>query len=889
MLMLPLLFALAQDTTASPAATAAPMPTDPRVALLHELTWRSLGPAAFSGRVTAVTVPTGSRTTIYAGSATGGLWRTTNNGTTWRPIADSIGALSIGDVAVAPSDSQVIWVGTGERNSLRSQSWGNGVHKSTDGGRTWTSVGFEQSREIGRIVIHPRDPSIVYVAVLGHLWGTNPDRGVYKTTDGGANWTRVLSVDDTTGFVDLAMDPSNPEVLYAAAWHRIRWGGGHMEGVGAGSGLFRTQDGGRTWTRLTDSTLHNGLPGGARLGRIGIAIHPKYPRIVYAIIQNNQGVQDAARTPYGGLYRSGDAGRSWTRMNDLSAEPFYYYNEVWLDPFDTTHVYLNAAPLYESKDGGASFAPRRLTRVHGDHHTAWFDPDLKGHWLLGSDGGLYETYDGGTSWSHHMLPIGQFYTTTVDTARWPYYVCGGLQDNGTWCGPSATRDRVGITDDDWYPVGGGDGFNVQVAWDDPAIVFSESQFGFMGRLNLRTGERESIRPLAADAGAESGYEFRWGWNTPIIQSQHDSTVLYVGSNHLIRLLDRGRNWELVGPDMTRANRANPDPTPTWTSYQALFSIAESPRSADILWTGSDDGLIWVTRDRGRTWTNVTDHLPAGVPTRCFVSSIAASYHVDGRAYVTLDCHRRDDYAPHVFATEDFGNTWSEIDAGLDPQWGSLSILEDARNPDLLFVGTETGIRVSLDRGTHWHTFGRGMPPVGVRMMSQVHRTRELVVGSFGRGMYILPIGVLEELSDSALAGPAHLFQVDPARQFRTINTHPSWGSRPFVADNPPDGAVITYWLRDSADQDVRLEIADSSGTVVQRLTGRGYPGLHRVTWDLDLSSTPPRGLGESDNAQERRQVPAGRYTVTLRVAGKTMKQDIVVMEGWPTDPVGRLR
>lgn len=875
----------AQDTSAArdttPPSARDTSPAGVQVRLAKEFDYRLLGPAAFSGRVTAIAVPLPYRHTMYVGAATGGLWKTSDDGITWKPVTDKVGALSIGDVAVAPSDPNVVWVGTGERNSLRSQSWGTGVFKSTDGGKTWTAMGLEATREIGRIVISPKDPNTVWVAALGHLWGPNPQRGIYKTTDGGTTWAQVLSVDDTTGFVDLKIDPSNADVLYAAAWHRLRWGGGHMEGVGAGSSLFKTVDGGKTWTRLTDSTLHNGLPSGVKLGRIGLAISPKNPQIVYAVIQNNQGAKTEALSPFGGIYRSNDGGKHWTQQNDLSAVPFYYYNEIWVDPANPDHLFLNAAPLYESKDGGKTWKVQRLEHVHGDFHAMWIDPADSAHMLIGSDGGLYETWDAMKHFRHAPLPLGQFYTLGIDSADQPYRVCGGLQDNGTWCGPSAVRDRRGITDADWYPVYGGDGFHVQIGPHDPDIVYAESQFGDIGRVNLATGERTNIVPVAADAGAESGFAFRWGWNTPIVMSHFDSSVVYVGSNYLLQLTHRGDDWHILGPDMTRAARTRPEPDTSHTSYHALFSIAESPRTAKVIWTGSDDGLVWVTQDGGVTWTEVGANVPDAAVTHCFVSSVAASHFESGRAFVTFDCHRRDDYAPHVFTTEDFGTTWNALAAGLDSTNGALSILEDAKNPNLLWLGTERGVQISFDRGATWHAFNNNLPPVGVRMMGLEGSAGDLVVATFGRGMWVNAVTPLEELTDSVAALPAYLFSVRPGRQFHPSSRLPASGTAPFVAENPPRGAIITYYLRDSADQDVKLVITDSAGDTVRTLTERGYAGLHHVEWDLDRDKPRPRELHGPTDSDELKAVPAGTYTVTAKLAGEAFSRTFEVLGGWP--------
>ncbi|MGI8496516.1 MAG: WD40/YVTN/BNR-like repeat-containing protein [Gemmatimonadaceae bacterium] len=871
------------DTTKGPKVP----PADPLTRFLGAFTARGLGPAAYSGRVTAIAVPKPYHKIIYAGSAGGGVWKTVNAGITWQPISDSLGAQSIGDVAVAASDTNVIWVGTGEKNSLRSASWGNGVHKSTDGGKTWKHMGLADTRSIGRVVIHPTDPNIVYVAALGHLWGPNPERGVYKTADGGKTWTRSLFVDDSTGFVDLEMDPSNPELLYAASWHRVRWGGPHMEGVGKGSALYRTTDGGRSWKKLTDPSLRNGLPS-AGIGRTGLDISASNPRTVYAMVQVDRGMTEPSRTPFGGVFRSDDAGETWKQLNDLQPIPSYYYNDIWIDPTNSEHAYITSSPLLESKDGGKTWVQDTLQLVHVDNHALFIDPADPKHMILGNDGGVYITWDGGKAWEHEAIPIGQFYTVTVDSAQTPYTICGGLQDNGVWCGPSASRDSLGITDSDWYSVNGGDGMHVQLPPNDPYTIYSEYQFGSMSKLDLRTGKREPIQPMNVDAGSESGYALRWGWTTPMVQSQHDSAVLYVGANHLIRMRNGGKDWEIVGPDMTRGNRRAPEPEAGYTSYQALYSIAESPRSADILWTGSDDGLVWVTRDGGKTWANVTRTFPKAAPTRCFVSHIAASRFAEATAYVVYDCHHRDEVRPHVWRTTDFGVTWTEIGAGLPPDGGSLTIFEDVRNPRLLFVGTEFGAFATVDGGKRWRRFPKGLPPVRVQMFSASYEARDLVISTHGRGIWTVNIGALEEHSDSLLERKAHLFSVPPALQYRYSDSYPNFGARPFIAQNPGRGAVISYWLRDALDRGVQFIITDARGDTVKKLNAPAYAGLQRVTWALDRDAPRPRELGGPTSVQELRRVEPGEYTISLKAAGVTMTQKILVKE-WPKDRLGRVR
>ena len=866
-----------------------PASKDSLTSFTESFSFRNLGPAAYSGRVTALAVPhaAGYPNTFYVGAAGGGVWKTTNGGITWQSVSEGLGVQTIGDLAVARSDTNIVWVGTGEKNSLRSQWWGDGVYKSTDGGKKWTNMGLKDTRSIGRIVLHPTNPDIVYVAALGHLWGVNPERGIYKTTDGGKTWSRILFVNDTTGFVDLEMDPANPEVLYAAAWHRLRWGGSHMQGVGKGSGIYKTVDGGKSWTKLTDPALKNGLPTD-RLGRIGLALSAKDPKVVYATIQVDRGVTDPLQGRYGGVFRSSDAGATWTQVNDLQAIPHYYYDDIWIDPTNPDHVWTVSPALLESKDGGKSFAPDSLHLVHGDYHALWIDRGDPQHLIIGNDGGVYVSRDGGKAWDHMAIPIGQFYTVVVDSSLTPYQVCGGLQDNGVWCGPSRTRDTLGITDGDWYPVNGGDGMWVQIPANDPYTVYSGWQFGHVSRLDLKTWQRDDITPLALDAGLDSGYPYNWGWTTPILVSQHDPTVLYVGANHLIRMTHRGDDWEVLGPDMTRASREHPSPEVGHTSYHAVFAIAESPRSKDVLWAGSDDGLVWLTRDGGKTWIELSASFPKGAPTSCWVATIVTSYHVASRAYLVYDCHSRDDYAPHVYRTEDFGKTWAEIGQPLPADQGSLTLFEDPVNQRLLWVGTATGAYVSLDGGKSWRRFGKNLPPVPVESMAMSFAQRDLVVSTHGRGLWITSVAALEEMTDTLLTEAVHLFQVPTTYQYRPRDTYPDWGSRPFVAPNPPRGAVITYYLREVQPDGVKLVIATAAGDTIRHITGPGYPGLQHVTWDLTRDKPRPRELGGPTSRDDLRRVLPGEYVVRLTLGKRPLEQRIAVQD-WPADRLGRLR
>jgi photosystem II stability/assembly factor-like uncharacterized protein len=886
-----LFLACAQLSAQTPTrvnAGSGPLSSD----VLRNLRYRLIGQANTSGRVTAIDVAnTPGRRTIYVGFASGGVWKSTNNGTTWTPVFDDAAFSNVSDITISSSNPSIVWVGTGERNSLRSQGWGGGVYKSVDAGKTWKQSGLTDNTQIGRIAIHPKNPDIVYVAAMGDLWGASPARGVYKTTDGGTNWQKVLFVNDTVAFVDIKMDPSNPEVLYAAGWHRLRRGGGTMEGAGTGSGIWKTVDGGRNWRKLTDPALRNGLPTDA-MGRIGVAIAPKNPRTVYAVIQVARSSFGPTVSAQGGVFRSDDAGTTWTRVNDVSALPDYYYNEVYVDPNNTERVYINSVQVSVSNDGGKTFAPLEMNRVHVDHHALWIDPDDSKHMLLGNDGGLHVTYDGGEAWEHFYHPVGQFYEVTIDSTKTPYHVCGGLQDNGVWCGPSRTRDRAGITNADWYAVYGGDGFWSAVAADSPQYRFAESQFGSVGRCNTVTTRCESIHPTAEDAGLEAGREFRWDWNTPFIISRYDQKTLYLGGNYLFKLKDRGREWEIISPELTRGNPANPEPDTGWTSYHSLHSIAESPRDRNVIWAGSNDGYIWVTTDGARNWRNVTANIPQAAAQRCVVAEIDASNFDARTAYVAYDCHQRNDYKPYVYRTTDGGATFVNISGDLPTDASSWVVREDNVNPRLLYVGNERGLYVSTQGGTQWLRLKNNLPTVGIRDVDINPAQRELVVGTFGRSIYVLDLIPLQELTDSVLAGEAHLFTVRDAQSYQQGNTYESYGDKFFTAPNPPTGAPISYYLKNDAGRDVTLTIRREGAAdddVVQTLTGSGRPGINTVTWDLLARRPRPRELGGPTEPDALRRVQDGRYIVSARVGNTTMSRTFRVTNGWVENTPGRVR
>ena len=931
-MMLALLLPLPLLGAAAPAAAQEQAPSAAAPTLTEEMLepfrFRLIGPANHSGRVTAIAVPEGSGgRTIYVGFAGSGVWKTENHGITWSPIFDDQPFTGIGDVAVAPSDADVVWVGTGERNSLRSNSWGNGVYRSTDGGGSWEHMGLDETRETGRIVIHPDDPETVWVAAMGHLWGANPERGVYKTTDGGESWEQVLFVSDTTGFVDLKMHPEDPDVLYAAGWHRIRWGGGRMEGAGSGSGIWKTTDGGRSWTRLDDLAGTRGLPPSGKLGRIGIGVTPADPDRVYAVIQDASSAYSPTISITGGVYRSDDAGESWRQVHDVSAHPDYFYNEAWVDPNDADRVYLAGTWMALTEDGGEHFETVDVGRVHVDHHALWIDPADSDHMVDGNDGGIYISRDRGENWEHISMPTGQYYEVSVDSTKTPYHVCGGTQDNGTWCGPHRTRERVGITDYDWYTIYGGDGFVTAVSVDSPRIFYAEWQYGNIGRRDALTWETAPLQPHSEDAGFLSGYPFRWDWNTPFVLSSHDQTTLYLGGNFLFRLDDRGRSWEILGDDMTRGTRRAPEPDTAHTSYRSLHSIAESLLDPDRLWTGSNDGLIWTTADRGRSWSRVNDNIPSQDPQHCFVAEIEASHHVAERAYVVHDCHRRDDYRPYVWRTDDGGDSWTDISGDLPDDAGSWVVRESPVDPDVLFLGNERGVYYTIDGGQRWHRLKSGLPTVGVRDMNFAYAEQDLVVGTFGRSIYVLDISALQRLGPEVLAEPAHLFPVEDTRAFNTVDTYASFGDQFFTAPNPPYGATITYYLRDDLGEDATLTIRKldeaegprprgpdpletedrplddpdrvpaagtgdetaESGPTVARLTGDGRPGMHRVTWDLTTSEPRPRELRGPTSRDELREAEAGLYEVTLKAGEQTLTRTFRIERGWVQETPGRVR
>jgi photosystem II stability/assembly factor-like uncharacterized protein len=977
MLAIALAVAAAAGLVAQGPPFGQPQPPAPPVnpsddPILKTFVWRSIGPASMGGRIDDIEGVESNPSVFYVGFATGGLWKTVNNGTTFTPIFDTYPVASIGDIALSPSNPDIVWVGTGEPNNRQSSSFGNGVYKSTDGGKTFTHMGLTDTQSIGRIVIDPKDPNIVYVAAVGHLFGPNEERGVFKTTDGGKTWQKVKYIDADTGFIDLAMDPSDPKTLYAASYQRRRvpWG---FNGGGPGSGIWKTTDAGKTWTRLSG----NGLPDSPIIGRIGLSVCRSKPSVVYAQIEvgpsggTGAGVSDEGlpiepgqggrgggagfgqQEPQNqppdpkrsGVWRSDDRGKTWRIVSNNNNRPMYY-SQIRCDPTNPDIVYTMGAPFFKSVDGGKTF--RQVSGIaHSDHHALWIDPKNPNHLILGNDGGLDVSYDQGETWEFiNTMAVGQFYAISADMRK-PYYVCGGLQDNGSWCGPSAVRSPNGILNADWYRVGGGDGFYTQNDPTDHMVLYAESQDGNTTRVELRAGRSMSIRPRAAAAGRGGrgggggaaggqapagaaagdpeafaqlaqqfgfgvptaanvvpppppGTTFRFYWNTPFILSPHNPRVIYLGGERLFKSVDRGQTWTM-SPDLTRnISRFSrpimgvPGDKPMASkhdgaaSYSNITTIAESPVQPGVIWVGTNDGNVQVSRDGGVTWKNVIANVK-GVPDETHVSRVEASHFDAGTCYVTFDGHRTDDHRPYVYVTRDFGETWTSI-AGNLPMGNVNVIREDPKNPSLLYLGTEYAFYVSLDGGREWKRFMTGLPTVRIDDILVHPRDNDLIVGTHGRSIYIIDdITPLQALTAEVAAKNVHLFDPRPATLWRTDMTlaRQVGGAKHFRGENPRPGTAVSYYLKTAPDGDVTITILDVTGRVVRTLTGTKHAGLNRVQWDLranppQVPGGPAAGRGAGGRGRfggaaiQGPLVEPGVYLVRLSVGGQELTTKVVV-------------
>jgi photosystem II stability/assembly factor-like uncharacterized protein len=839
--------------------------------VLAAFRWRPVGPANMAGRITDVEGIPGPSKTFFFAAASGGIWKTTNGGVTFRPVFDHERVISMGDLAIAPSDTTIVWAGTGEEDSRNSISPGGGIYKSTDGGLTWTLMGLVKTETIGRIVIHPTNPDVVYVAALGRIWGANPERGLYQTTDGGKTWHLSKFISDKAGFVDVAMHPTNPDILFAASWERVR-GSYFLNSGGPGSALWKTTDGGVTWTEVKGG----GFPETTK-GRIGIAIAASDPNVMYTMVEADSAPGSEGRLS--GLYRSADGGATWERTNANNVRPFYY-SQVRVDPQEPNRVYWSSTPVNFSDDGGKT--PRNATvGLHVDHHAMWIDPNDPEHFIVGNDGGLAITWDKGGNYDFvNTMPLGQFYHVSYNMEI-PYRVCGGLQDNGSWCGPSR-RARGNISNFHWFFISGGDGFYTAQDPRDPDVMYSESQGGNLGRLNLATGDRVSlqrpdwrprwttfedsvaidwpdtaVRPprvlerrvddLRRRQRADSADQaLRWNWSTPFFISRHNPDVFYAGANKVLKSTRRGDDLRVISPDLTTRDTlriristtatggVTPDVTGAET-YSTITALAESPMRFGLLYAGTDDGNVWVSRDDGGAWQNLTGRFP-GVPPKTWVSRIEASHHDTMTFYVAFDRHRDGDFKPYVYATSDFGATFRSIAAALPADGPDFVhvIREDPANRNLLYVGTDVGAYVSLDQGTSWQRFMTGLPTVPVHDL-QIHpRDRELIAATHGRSIWIVDVAPLQQLADSVLAAPAHLFAPKVAYEFGDPPVAGgTTGHKFFDAPGGGSQAELVYRLTSGERRArARLIVTDIRGDTVRTLEGSGAAGMHRVTWDL---------------------------------------------------------
>ena len=849
--------------------------------------WRTVGPATFMGRMSDVVGIPGPSKTLFAAAAAGGIWKSMNNGVTWRPVFDDKRVISMGMLAIAPSDTMQVWAGTGEPNSRNSIEPGGGIFKSTDGGITWKPMGLEKTEHIGRIAVHPTNPNIVVVAALGAAWRSNPERGLYRTTDGGATWTLVKFISDKAGFVDVAFNPKDPNIMFATAWERRRTPYSLFSG-GPGSGLYKSTDAGATWTEVKGG----GFPAGYK-GRMSLDINRANPNIIYMMIEaaaNSTGPIVGERAPKNnGLWRSTDGGATWTQQNNYNVRPFYY-SQVRSDPKNPERVYFSSTELQVSDDGGKTHR-NAAQNVHVDDHGLWIDPNDPERWVIANDGGVAITYDKGGNFSQGQnIPVAQFYEVAYDMAV-PYNVCSGAQDNGTWCGPSKRRTPQTSTGY-WFTIAGGDGFYAAMDPTDPNIVYGESQGGNASRLNLKTGERMSFRkpswqegyrkmedsiavlrgdPLAPITKAQqlaidalrkqqkadsAALALRFNWNSPFFISPHNPAVIYFGGNRVLKSSKRGEDFQLISPDLSKQLTAKLDTSLRLTggitldatgaeTYGTVVALEESPAKPGLLYAGTDDGNVWKSSNDGATWENIGKNV-AGLPNggEVYVTRIEASKFDTNVVYVAYDNHRWGDFKPYLFVSKDGGKTFSSLVNNL-PTGGPGDFLhvvrEDPTNRDVLYVGTSLSVYASVDRGATWTKFAANLPSVPVYDL-QIHpRDRELIAATHGRGIWIVDVAPLQQFNKTIAAKPAHLFEPKTAFQ---------WGEEPlrgasgngnaqnfFVTQNPAYGAAITYRVTQAAPT-ARITIVDATGDTLSTLNGPGAVGTHTVNWGYAITPRP---------------------------------------------------
>jgi hypothetical protein len=871
--------------------------------LLKNFQYRNIGPFRSGAWITDFAVPEFPEKqhlyTFYVAGRNGGLWKTTNNGTTFKPIFDNQDVFSIGDIALAPSNPNIIWVGTGEHTTSRSAYWGDGVYKSVNGGESWEPMGLDDTHHIGRVVIHPENPDIVYVAAMGHLFSPNEQRGVFKTEDGGQTWEKVLYINDRVGVIDLAVNRKNPNVIYAAAYEKERYPW-HFEAGGEESRIYKTEDSGRNWRKLT-----RGLPQG-KIGRIGLDIYRKNPDIIYAVVENcnqrppteeearrdrERGLEPEKREMGGEVYRSDDAGETWKKMNsvedNVGGKAAYSFNQIRVDPNDDQKVYVTSICLASSEDSGKTWhdinwPPRKMfSSAFGDVRTLWIDPENSNRMMMGSDGGVFISYDGGRTCDFYdNLPMAQYYDICVDRED-PYNVYGGLQCHDSWKVPTNSWSGE-VSLEDMLPMGLGDGMTNVVSPENSRWIYNTIQFGGHHRIDQKLGIRTNIEPKRE--GGKPPYRFNWC--PPLEISPHNSDVIYAGTQVVLRSMHRGENWQEISPDLT-TNDAIKIAGKGHIQYCTITTLSESPLIPGLIWVGTDDGKVWMTKNSGAEWKELTQNLVnAGAPENYWVSRVFSSHHKEGRAYISKTGFRRDDFRSFLYRTDDFGKNWISISRNL-PDKPINVIFEDHRNPDLLFVGNDKGIYVSIDRGETWVYMRNNMPTIAVTDLL-VHPTEnDLVAGTYGRGIFMTDISPLQEISQDILNQEAYLFSIEPAVQRRTRSwgAYQLYGDRHHSTPNEPSVMTITYYLKNQKDQKVSIKISDLTGNPLCDLEGSSKPGINKVEWNMRAMPSDQQKKKYGRWARGELQDP-GEYIVLLEIGDKKFKSKACIEKrmGWEVGP-----